>query len=123
MARTDTLKESRPPTFKKRLCYAFCRDFKCAQKALYIHRNRKTNKKVARCNFADDLCIGYKCKYATCNIRSLRPDSVCGKSIQKQRATTPDLWIDDLEDENETLMRTYVRKSKTLKKLKHVDLD
>ncbi len=123
MARTDTLKESRLPTFKKRFCYVFCRDFQCTQKALYIHRNRKTNKKVARCDFAEDLCIGYKCKYAVCNINKLRPDGVCGKSIQKQRPTAPEPWIDDQEDENETLMRTHVRKSKVLKKLKHIDLD
>jgi len=123
MARTDTLKESRPTTFKKRFCYAFCRDFNCAQNALNIYRNRKTNKKVAKCNFAEDFCIGYKCKYAACNIHKLRPDGVCGKSIQKQRVTTPDLWVEDQEDENETLVRNYVRKSKVLKKLKHIDLD
>ncbi len=123
MARADTLKESRPPTFKKSFCYAFCRDFKCAQNALYIYRNKKTNKKVAGCNFAEDFCIGYKCKYAACNIRKLRPDGGCGKSTQKQRAPTPDLWIDDQEDENESLVRTYVRKSKALKKLKQIDLD
>lgn len=123
MARTDTLKESRLPTFKKRFCHVFCRDFKCTQKALYIHKNRETNKKVARCNFADDLCIGYKCKYAVCNIHKLRADGVCGKSVPKQRPSTPDVWIEDQEDENETLVRTFVRKSKVLKKLRNIDLD
>ncbi len=123
MARTDTLKDSRPTTFKKRFCHVFCQNFRCTQNALYITKNKKTNKEVARCNFADDLCIGYKCKYAVCNIHKLRADGVCGKSIQKQRPSISDVWTEDQEDENETLMRTYMRKSKALKKLRNIDLD
>ncbi len=63
---------------EKKACTPFCRFFRCAQKAL----DNRSQKYI--CKWANDVCIGGKCKYAMCLQRKLLPNGICALKIKRK---------------------------------------
>lgn len=109
---------------KKIFCTPTCKHFQCAGGHISIKFTRQ-GKRLVMCNWAGDLCIGYKCKFASCKINKLMSDGTCALRTQISRKQehrkkdfeefeiTEELPIDELQKRI---------KSKDLKKIKDWDL-
>jgi hypothetical protein len=75
-----------------KLCFSTCESFRCEQRALV------RNKDKHYCRWADDVCVGHTCNYATCIRGRLLSKGVCGLSIRKSKNldTGPEVSQSDL---------------------------
>ena len=58
-------------------CTSNCEFFRCTQKTLEIRSNK------TYCKFADDICDGYTCKYASCLRNRLLSNGMCGMTMKR----------------------------------------
>ena len=83
-------------------CNPGCRFFRCAKNALTIkpvrafpnggemlRRQREMYGEmppvILYCNWVNDVCIGYRCNYATCAKNAILPDGSCGLTARRMR--------------------------------------
>ncbi len=79
------------------MCSQACQLFRCGKKALIM--KLVNGKPVAYCSWVNDVCIGYKCQYASCVARYLLPNGKClvaTKNIEKNE----DEFLKELEKED-----------------------
>lgn len=62
-----------------KLCYFACESFRCEQRALVRSKGKHY------CRWADDVCVGYSCKYASCIRGRLLSKGICGMSTQHSK--------------------------------------
>jgi hypothetical protein len=62
-----------------KLCFLACDFFRCEQRALVRSKGKHY------CRWADDVCVGYSCNYATCIRGRLLSKGICGMSTQRSR--------------------------------------
>lgn len=91
---------------EEKSCTPFCRIFRCAQKAL------DTRSRKYICKWANDICIGGKCKYAVCLQRKLLPNGICALKIKRRT-------IEEVSPEKVSLMKAeaIAKAKKKLEKL------
>ncbi len=59
-------------------CVPRCEFFRCGQRALTFQKTR------AYCRWADDLCSGPDCNYASCGRGRLLANGTCGLSVKRK---------------------------------------
>ena len=64
-------------------CTPTCKYFQCTGNHLSVKFTRQ-NKRLIMCQWAGDLCIGYKCKFASCKINKLLSDGTCALKTKKK---------------------------------------
>lgn len=80
------------------MCNPACPLFRCTKKALII--KLVNGKPVPWCTWVNDVCIGYKCQYASCSARYMLPDGRCVAAL-KTREKEEDEFLKELEKEKE----------------------
>ena len=108
VAREVSLREDevRPmPDGKK--CNPLCPYFRCGKKALSVVRRDMGGsiKFAAFCNWANDLCIGGVCQFASCDRFYLLPDNKCLYALERERRSSGDDMFKELEKEEEKAKR------------------
>ncbi|MGQ4833218.1 MAG: hypothetical protein ACP6IS_04890 [Candidatus Asgardarchaeia archaeon] len=110
---------------KKVYCTPTCKYFQCTGNHLSVKFTRQ-GKRLVTCKWAGDLCIGYKCKFASCKINKLLSDGTCALKTKREAQKTKDYHPKyEAHDEFENIPLKSLEKrikSKDLKKLKKWDL-
>jgi len=87
-------------------CNPGCKFFRCGKRALIIKPVRAfsngaelllkqremygdTPPLILYCRWANDICIGYKCNYASCVKGAILPNGLCGLTARQQRRKKP----------------------------------
>lgn len=60
-------------------CFPKCEFFRCGQRALQLKFGKQY------CKLVDDVCEGYKCRYAICIRNRLLPDGICSLTIKREQ--------------------------------------
>ncbi len=91
-----------------RPCTPTCEFFRCAQRALVLRKG------TAYCKWADDVCEGPKCNYASCLRGKLLSNGMCGMYVRRKT-------YEEARPEDEELPAIRIS-GRALRKLKEQDL-
>ncbi|MEM2204290.1 MAG: hypothetical protein QXI22_08050 [Sulfolobales archaeon] len=88
-------------------CNPLCPYFKCGKKAISVVRRDigGSIKFAAFCNWVNDLCIGGVCQFASCEKFYLLPDGSCLYAVGRERRSSGDDMLKELEREEEKAKR------------------
>jgi len=92
-------------TMEAKKCTPKCEFFRCGQKSLQFRSGKPY------CRLAEDVCEGYKCRYAICIRNRLLPDGTCSLTIKRSQRQA------EIPLEDEDILKKIKVKGKLQKRL------
>ncbi len=111
------------------MCRPDCPYFRCLKKTLAFKTTsgrllkpreyrRGSRRAIAWCLWANDLCQGPRCQYASCVKHAMKPDGTCGLELLEKASR-----VRSIEEEALALEHEYSRIRDKLKKIGISEID